>query len=104
MRQPLDAALLGAALIDEHHAAVEIALLAGQALIDLVGDDVRDAPPVFRRGEILLAGELLAGDDIPQTEFGLQAAVGLPRHAAGDQRLRVDGLPALELRRAHRYW
>ena len=95
-REPLDAALLGAGLVDEHHAGVEIALLAGQALVDLVGDDVRDAPPVFRRGEILLAGELLAGEDVPQPEFGLQPPVALPRHAAGHQRLRVDGLPVLE--------
>ena len=39
-RQPLDAAFLGAGLVDEHDAAVEIALLAGEALVDLVGDDV----------------------------------------------------------------
>ena len=89
----------GAGLVDEHHAAVEIALLAGQPLIDLVGDDVGDAAPVFRRGEILLAGELLAGDDVPQAEFRLEPPVALPRHAAGHQRLRVDGLPVLELRR-----
>ena len=57
-RQPLDAAFRRAAFVDEHHAAVEIALLAGQALIDLVGNDVRDPPPVFRRGEILLAGRV----------------------------------------------
>ena len=58
-----------------------------------------DAAPVFRRGEILLAGELLGGGDVPQPEFGFQAAVALPGHAAGDQRLGVDGLPVLELGR-----
>ena len=98
-RQPLDAVLRRSALIDKHHAAVEIAFLAGQALIDLVGDDMRDPPPVFRRGEILLAGELLAGGDVPQAELRLEAPVALPRHAAGHQRLRVDGLPVGELRR-----
>ena len=56
-RQPLDAPLLRPALVDEHHAAVEVALLSGQPLVDLVGNDVRDAPPVFRRGKIVLAGE-----------------------------------------------
>ena len=50
-------------------------------------------------GEILLAGELLAGDDVPQAELGLEPSVALPRHAAGDQRLRVDRLPVLEVRR-----
>ena len=39
------------------------------------------------------------GVDVPEAEFGLQAAVALPGHAAGHQRLRVDGLPVLELRR-----
>ena len=38
-----------------------------------------DAAPIVRRGEILLAGELLAGEHVPQPELGLQPAVGLPR-------------------------
>ena len=58
---------------------VEIALLAGEALVDRVGDDVRDAPPVVRRGEILLAGQLLAGEHVPQPELGLEPAVALAR-------------------------
>ena len=49
-----------------------------------------DAAPIFRRGDILLAGELLAGADVPEAELRLQPAVALARHAAGDQRLRVD--------------
>src|SRR6185437_10701535 len=61
--------------------------------------DVRNAPPVFRRGGILLAGQLLARGYIPKTEFRFQAPVALPGHATGHQRLRVDGLPVLELRR-----
>src|SRR6266404_3922236 len=60
---------------------------------------MRDPPPIFRRGEILLAGELLTGGDVPQAEFSLQATVALAGHAAGDERLRVDGFPILELRR-----
>ena len=47
-------------------------------------------------GEILLAGELLAGEHVPQPELGLEPAVGLARDAAGDQRLRVDGAPVGE--------
>ncbi len=98
-RQALDAPLLGSGLIDEHHAAVEIALLAGQALVDLVGNDVCNPPRVFRRREVLLAGELLARVHIPETEFRLQTSIGLEGHPAGHQGLRVDGLPVLELRR-----
>jgi hypothetical protein len=37
-------------------------------------------------------------EHVPQPELRLHAAVGLPRDAAGHQRLRVDGLPVLEAR------
>jgi len=47
----------------------------------------------------LLPVELLAGVDVPETEFGLEAAVALPRHATGHQKLRADLLPAIKLRR-----
>ena len=53
--EPLDAAVLRPGLVDEHHAAVEIALLAGEPLVDRVRDDVSDAAPVVRRGVVLLA-------------------------------------------------
>ena len=48
--EALDALVLGSRLVDEHDARVEIALLAGDALIDHVGDDVADAARVLRRG------------------------------------------------------
>ena len=54
---------------------VEVALLAGQPLVDRIGDDVGDPPPVVRAGEELLAGELLAGEDVPQAELGAEPAV-----------------------------
>jgi hypothetical protein len=63
--EPLHPPILRAGLVDEHDAAVEIALLAGERLVDRVGDDVRDAPPVVGRGEILLAVELLAREHVP---------------------------------------
>ena len=43
--------------------------------------------------------QLLAGEDVPQAELGLQPAGRVARDAAGDQRLGVDDLPAIELRR-----
>ena len=98
-RQLLDAPLLGPVLVDEHDAAVEIALLAGRAFVDLVGDDVGNPPPIFRRGLVLLAGHLLLGVHVPEAEFGFQTAVALPGHPAGHQIQRADLLPALELRR-----
>ena len=66
----------GAALGDEHHAGVEIALLAGQPLIDGVGDLVRHAPPVLGRGGELQAQQLLLGEHVPEAEVDAQAAVG----------------------------
>ncbi len=79
--EPLDAPLRRAGLVDEHDAAVEIAAVAGEPLVDRVRDDVGDAAPIVRRREILLAVELLAGEHVPQPEFGLQPPVALPRDA-----------------------
>ena len=59
----------GPELIDEHDARIEISLLAGDALIDHVGDDMADAARVLRPGEELLAGKLLAGEHVPQPEL-----------------------------------
>ena len=90
---------LGPDFVDEHDARVEIALLAGDPLIDRVGDDMADAPRVLGPGEELLAGELLAGEHVPQPELGLEPAVG-GADAADDQRLRVDHPPIVEARHA----
>ena len=96
--QPLDALVLRAGFVDEDDPGVEIALFAGQPLVDRVGDDVGDAARIRLVGEELLAGQLLAGERVPQPELGAQPPVGLLRDAAGDQRLRVDDLPVLEAR------
>ena len=48
-RETLRAPVAGAGLVDEDDAGVEIAHLAGEALVDLVGDDVGEAPVVVRR-------------------------------------------------------
>ena len=96
--EPLDAVLLRPGLVDEDDAGVEIALLAGEPFVDRVRDDVGDAAPIVRRGEILLAGKLLAGEHVPQPEFGFQPAVALAGDAAGDERLRIDGAPIGKVR------
>ena len=59
---------------------------------------MRNAPPVVRRGEVLLAGELLARGHVPQAELDLEPPVALARHAPGDEALRIDGLPVGETR------
>src|SRR5262249_2214829 len=76
-REPFDAPLGRPGLIDEYDPAVEIAALPGQALVDCIGDDMCDAPPIVGRGEILLAVELLPGEDVPQSKFRLQATIRL---------------------------
>ena len=89
----LDPVVLRAALGDVDDAGVEITFLAGDALINLVGDNVGDAPPIRRRSRIAQAGELLLGIDVPQAEFDLQLAVGAGGHGARHQRLGVDDAP-----------
>ena len=44
--EPLDTHVLGPRFVDEDDARVEISALAGQSLVDRIGDDVGDAPPV----------------------------------------------------------
>ena len=72
---------------------VEVALLAGQPLVDRVGDDVAEATPVVGRGRELLAVELLAGEHVPQANVGAEPAVRLPVDASDHERLRVDRAP-----------
>ena len=91
--EPLDTPRLRPALGDVDHAGVEVAVLAGQALVDRVGDDVRDAPPVGRRREVGEAGQLLFGEDVPEPELDVQPAVRLQLDRSADQALGVDETP-----------
>ena len=87
---------------DIDDAGVEIAVLAGDALVDRIGDDVGDAAPVLLRRGVAQAGELLLGENVPQPELDREAAVGLRRDVAGDQRLRVQDAPIGVVRRRAR--
>ena len=82
--------LLAAGLVDEGNAAIEIALFAGQPLVDGIGDDVREPPPVVRRGEELLADQILAGNHVPKPVSAMMRPSPVGADAAGDQRLRVE--------------
>ena len=59
--EALDALVLRPALLDEHDAGVEIAVLAGQRLVDRIRDHVAHAAPVLRRGDELEAQHLGLG-------------------------------------------
>src|SRR5260370_20533303 len=75
-----------------------MAVLAGNPLVDLVGDDMRDAAPVLSRRGVGEAGELLLGEHVPQPKFDPELSVALLLHRAGDQRLSVDLAPIAEAR------
>ena len=84
---------------DVDDARVEIALLAEQPLVDHVGDDVGDAPPVGLAGGVGGALDLGLRQHVPQAELDADLSAALRLGAAGDQRLRTDRLPVLEIRR-----
>ncbi len=58
-------------------AGIEVALLAGHALVDRVGDDVGETPPVVGLAGEGQPGGLLAGDDVLQPEVDLDVAADL---------------------------
>ena len=67
---------------DIDDAGVEIAVLAGDAGIDRIGDAMGDAAPVAGRRREREAGHLLLREHVPQPELDPQAAVGLLRDDA----------------------
>src|SRR3546814_19763742 len=69
---------------------IEIARLAGEPLVDLVGDAVGDGAPVGGRRVELRALHLGFTVDVPQAVLHLHPAVRLQFHVAADQRLGVD--------------
>src|SRR5581483_5560722 len=76
----------------------EVALLAGKPLINLVGDQVPEAPPLALDDGEALGGELAAGIDVPQPELADHAAVGAAAGPAQHEGLGIDHAPVLETR------
>src|SRR5579885_1311035 len=76
--EPLDAPRRGAALGDVDDPGVEVAVLAGDAVVYLVGDQMRDAPPILRRRRERESRQLLAGDHVPKAELDLSRPSGCP--------------------------
>ena len=63
----LAAARAGDADIDD--AGIEVALLAEQAFVDRIGDDMGDAAPVAVRGGVGRALKLGLGKHVPEAEL-----------------------------------
>ena len=98
-REPLDALLLCPGLVDEDDVGVEVALLAGELLIDLIGDDVADTAPVLPARREALTGELPPRRYVPQAELGDDASVGTLADVADDERVGLDRAPIGKARR-----
>ena len=101
-RQPLDAQVGRPGLGDIDDPGVEVAALAGQPLVDIVGHGMGDVAPGIGRAAQRQALQMLFGEHVPEAELdGEQAAVAghdAPRH----ERLRIDDAPVLEAR-PHRH-
>ena len=65
----------------------ENALLAGELLVDEVGDAVRRQAQVGRGDGVALAAQVLAAHHVPQAKAHVAAAVGQAGHAAHRQRI-----------------
>ena len=74
--EPLAALVLGAGLVDEDDLGVEVALLAGQALIDLVGDEMAEPAPIRLRRPRIAARP--AGGPTARPTGGTRRPLGRP--------------------------
>jgi hypothetical protein len=83
---------------DVGDAGREHALLAGQLLVDEVGDAVRRQAQVAGLDGAALAAELAALDDVPELEADVVAAVGEAAHRAADERVGRARAPLRHLR------
>src|SRR5262249_56451610 len=72
---------------------LEVAALAGQALIDRVSNQVGEPAPVALGDGKALRGELAGGIDIPQAKLTDQASVARPSRPANQQRLGIEHAP-----------
>ncbi len=79
---------------------VEVAVLAGDALIDRVGDHVGDAPPVLRASSYRRSPSICASASTSHRRNStLSRPSALRSRHCRDQRLRVDRAPVGEARR-----
>ncbi len=96
--EALDPIGRGAAFGDVDDAGIEIATLAGNALVDGIGNLVSDPTPVVVGRRKAQATHLNPGEHVPEAEFDVQVAIGALVDVAGDQGLGVDLTPVGEAR------
>ncbi len=82
---------------DINDPGVKITLLTQQPLIDHVGHDVGDAPPVGLRGGVGSALNLALRQNVPQAEFHADLAAAQNLNIAGHHGLCAGHLPVLEI-------
>ena len=85
--------IAAAGLGDVGDARGEHAALAGEVLVDRVGDAVRRQAHVGRQRRMALAHQFFALDQVPQLEAHVVAAVGQARHRAHGQRVGAAAAP-----------
>jgi len=90
-REALDAPVRRTGLRDVNDAGIEIAIFAGDPLVDGVGDDVGNLSPVVLHGDVREAHHLLLRKYVPQPEFYSELAVVADlRSSAAGVSLRVS--------------
>src|SRR5439155_12159364 len=89
-----------AVLDDIRDAGREHALLAGQFLVDEVGDAVRGQAQIRRVDRVALAAELDAFDDVPELESHIEWAGRAARHRAANERIDRTAAPLAHRRLA----
>jgi hypothetical protein len=82
-----------AAARDVGDAGREHALLAGQLLVDRVGDAVRGEAQVGRLHRVALRDQLAALDRVPELEAHVEAAIGEPGRRARGERIAAAAAP-----------
>jgi len=90
-------AFFGRAQGANESSSVKTALLAGYALINVLGNHVTDVVKVVGRADIYLACELMAYECVPETKLNPDTGVRLAGDAPNNQSLRLDDAPILEI-------
>ena len=101
----LDTSLLWATFSDIDDPGIEIPILAGNTVINRVGDNMRNASPIHSCCREGPANHLRFRKDVPKTKFNPYLAIRQQFHFAIHERLRVYDAPIRESRPyIQRFW
>ena len=92
-RQPLDPRRAWTRFRNIDNAGIKIAIFPRDTLVNRVGDDVGNTPPVLWRGFIGQPRHLALAENIPQAEFHTELAIAQRFNLADDKRLAVQHAP-----------